>query len=306
MPTMAPSGIAVRPWLAALLLTLTAMMWAGNAIAGRLAVGEVSPMLLTSLRWVLAVAMLLPFTLGRVRADWPVLRRQWPFLLAMGAVGYTLFNVLLYSSAYTTSAVNITIIQASMPMLIFALNLAVFRVAIRPLQVVGYMMTLLGVALVAGQGDLAGLARLQVTEGDALMLVASVLYSGYTVALKRRIGLHPLSLLTAMCGGAAVTAVPFAAWEWASGAAVLPATPMAAGVVLYTAVAASVVSQWFYMTGVSAIGANRAGLFINLVPVFGAGLAVAILGEEVALHQALALLLVLGGILIAQAAGGRG
>lgn len=303
---MAHPAAAVRPWLAAILLTLTAMMWAGNAIAGRLAVGEVSPMVLTMLRWVMAVLMLLPFTLGRVRADWPELRRQWAFLIAMGAVGYTGFNVMLYSSAYTTSAVNITIIQASMPMMIFALNLAIFRVAIRPLQVAGYLMTLLGVALVAGQGDLAGLARLQVTEGDALMLVGSVLYSGYTVALKRRIGLHPLSFLTAMCGGAALVSLPFAGWEWASGAAVLPATPLAAGVVLYTAVAASVVSQWFYMTGVAAIGANRAGLFINLVPVFGAGLAVAILGEAVAVHQALALLLVLGGILIAQAAGGRG
>lgn len=292
--------------LAVLLLTLTAMMWAGNAIAGRLAVGEVSPMLLTLSRWFMAVVILLPFSLRHLRADRAELRRLWPFLLAMGAMGYTGFNILLYTAARTTSAVNITIIQAAMPMMIFAMNLAVYAVAIRPLQVAGYALTLLGVALVAGQGDLAGLAQLQVTEGDALMLVASVLYSGYTVALKRRMVLHPLSFLTAMCIGAMLVGLPAAGLEYALGATQLPGTPLAWGVVAYTALAASVLSQWFYMLGVGVMGANRAGLFINLVPVFGAGFAVAILGEAVALYQGLALLLVLGGILIAQAAGGRG
>lgn len=303
---MTESRPAVGTPLAVLLLTLTAMMWAGNAIAGRLAVGEVSPMLLTLMRWLMAVVILLPLSWRHLRGDRAELVRLWPYLLAMGAMGYTGFNILLYTSAKTTSAVNITIIQAAMPMLIFAMNLAVYAVAIRPLQVAGYALTLLGVALVAGQGDLAGLARLQVTQGDALMLVASVLYSGYTVALKRRMVLHPLSFLTAMCIGAMLVAAPAAGLEYALGAQQRPGTPLAWGVVAYTALAASVLSQFFYMTGVGALGANRAGLFINLVPVFGAGLAVLILGETVALYQGLALLLVLGGILTAQAAGGRG
>jgi drug/metabolite transporter (DMT)-like permease len=292
--------------LAVLLLTLTAMMWAGNAVAGRLAVGEVSPMLLTLMRWFMAVMILLPLAWRHLRADRAELVRLWPFLLAMGAMGYTGFNILLYTAARTTSAVNITIIQAAMPMLIFTMNLVVYAVAIRPLQVLGYALTVLGVALVAGQGDLAGLAQLQVTEGDALMLAASVLYAGYTVALKRRMVLHPLSFLTAMCIGAMLVGLPAAAFEYGIGATEWPGTPLAWGVVAYTGLAASVLSQWFYMTGVGVMGANRAGLFINLVPVFGAGLAVAILGEAVALYQGLALLLVLGGILIAQAAGGRG
>ena len=292
--------------LAVLMLTLTALMWAGNAIAGKLAVGEVSPMLLTLLRWVMAVVILLPLSVRHLRADLAELRRLWPYLLGMGAIGYTCFNILLYSAAATTSAVNITIIQASMPMLIFGINLAVFSVAIRPLQVAGYALTLLGVALVAGQGDLAGLARLQVREGDALMLVASVFYASYTVALKRRMALHPLSLLTALCLAAMLIAIPAALGEALAGRSQAPDTPKAWVVVAYTALAASVVSQWFYMTGVAAIGANRAGLFINLVPVFGAGLAVLILGEAVAFYQGAALLLVLGGILTAQAAGGRG
>ena len=296
----------VRPWVASILLTLTALMWAGNAIAGKLAVGEVSPMVLTALRWIAAVAMLLPLTLRHLRADRAEIARRWRFLLAMGAVGYTGFNILLYTSAYTTSAVNIVIIQASMPMLIFAINLAAFGVRIRALQVVGYVLTLLGVGLVAGQGDLAALAQLKVTEGDALMLVASVLYASYTVALKRPMALHPLSLLTVLCCGAMLAALPFAAWELGSGTASLPETPKAWAVVLYTVLAASVLSQLFYLRGVSALGPNRAGLFINLVPVFGAGLAVLILAEPVALHQGLALLLVIGGILTAQAAGGRG
>lgn len=292
--------------LASLLLCVTTLMWAGNAIAGKLAVGEISPLFLTMLRWIVALALLLPFSARHLLADRAAIARHWLFLLAMGAVGYAGFNMLLYSAARTTSAVNITIIQAAMPMMIFAINLAAFGVSIRALQVAGYAMTLLGVALVAGQGDLAGLARLEVTEGDALMLAASVMYAGYTVALKRRVPVHPLSFLSMMGLGSVLASAPFAAWEVASGAGTLPVTGLAWGLVLYTAVAASVVSQLLYMRGVAMLGPNRAGLFINLVPVFGAGLAVLVLGEQVALYQALSLLLVLGGILAAQAAGGRG
>lgn len=286
--------------LATTLLMLTTLMWAGNAVAARLALGEVSPMMLTHLRWLLAVAVLLPLNIQRLKADRVALRANWPFLLAMGALGYTGFNLLLYSAALTTSAINITIVQAAMPMMIFLINLAVFSVAIGWLQVVGYLVTLAGVVLVASDGDPARLLALDVSPGDMLMLLAGLLYAAYTVGLKRRLTMHPLSLLTAMSIGALITSVPFALAEHWAGMQIVPATGLALGVVVYTALCASVLSQWFYMQGVGVLGANRAGLFINLVPVFGAMLAVGILGERMAPHQAVALALVLGGILIAQ------
>lgn len=296
----------VSPPLALVLLTLTALMWAGNATAARLAVGEVSPMLLTAARWTGATLVLLPFTARLIWTDRGEILRVWPFLLGLGALGFAGFNLLLYVAAQTTTAVNITIIQAAMPMMIFAINLAVFAVPIRPLQVMGYVLTLGGVALVAGRGDLQSLARLEVATGDALMLLASLLYAIYTVALKRRLALHSLSLLTVLCASASLVSLPVAAVEAWRGGHVFTGTPVSLGVVAYTALLPSVLAQWFFMLGVGSVGANRAGLFINLVPVFGAVIAVAVLAEVLAPFQALALGMVLGGILIAQAGGGRG
>ena len=296
----------VRPPLAILMLTLTALMWAGNATAARLAVGEVSPMLLTAARWTGATLVLLPFTARLVWADRAEIARVWPFLLGLGATGFAGFNLLLYMAALTTTAVNITIIQAAMPMMIFAINLAAFAVPIRPLQVLGYVLTLGGVALVAGRGDLQSLARLEVAPGDALMLIASVLYAVYTVALKRPLALHSLSLLTVLCASASLVSLPVAAFEAWRGGHVFTGTPLSLGVVAYTALLPSVMAQWFFMLGVRAVGANRAGLFVNLVPVFGAVIAVAVLNEVLAPFQIVALGMVLGGILIAQASGGRG
>lgn len=305
-PVMPASAAPVRQPTALVLLTLTALMWAGNATAARLAVGEVSPMLLTAARWTGAVLVLLPFTARRLAEDRAEIRRLWPYLLLLGAVGFAGFNLLLYSAAQTTTAVNITIIQAAIPMLIFVINLAIFSVPIRPLVVLGYLLTLGGVALVAGRGDLASLARLEVSEGDALMLLACLCYAGYTIGLKRRMALHPLSLLTVLCAAAALTSVPMALFESWRGAMIFTASPVGLGVIAYTILMPSVISQWFYMLGVASVGANRAGMFVNLVPVFGAGIALLVLAEALAMHQAVALGMVFGGILIAQSAGGRG
>jgi drug/metabolite transporter (DMT)-like permease len=295
-----------RALFAGLLLTLTTLMWAGNAVAGKLAIGEISPMLLTQMRWVLAVAILVPVNWRRLQADAAGLRAHWPFLLAMGGLGYAAFNMLLYTAPATTTVINITIIQAGMPMMIFLINLAAFSVAIGRLQVLGYVVTMIGVALVASQGDPTRLAELEMRPGDALMLLASLLYAGYTVALKRPLGLQPLSLLTAMSVGAMITSIPFALFEYASGSLIAPRSGFALAIVAYTALCASVLSQFFFMTGVSILGANRAGLFINLVPIFGTLLAVLVIGEQMAVHQGVALALVLGGILIAQRSAARG
>jgi drug/metabolite transporter (DMT)-like permease len=165
---------------------------------------------------------------------------------------------------------------------------------------------MIGVALVARQGDPTRLAELEMRPGDALMLLASLLYAGYTVALKRPLGLQPLSLLTAMSVGAMITSIPFALFEYVSGSLIAPRSGFALAIVAYTALCASVLSQFFFMTGVSILGANRAGLFINLVPIFGTLLAVLVIGEQMAVHQGVALALVLGGILIAQRSAARG
>ncbi len=283
-------------------LLITAFLWGGNAVAGKFAVGHISPMLLTVLRWLFAFLIVAIISNRQLRQDWPVLRKYMPLLAALGAFGFTFFNMALYSALNYTSAINVTIEQAGIPMVIFIANLILFGTRVRLGQVLGFSLSLIGVALTAGHGDLASLSGLKVNLGDALMLIAILVYSGYTVALRFRPELNWQSLMAAMTFFAFLTAVPFAFWEWQVGAAMLPDTP-GWTVVIYTAVLPSIVAQVLFIKGVEYIGANRAGLFINAVPIFGTFLAVFLLGEAFQPYHAVALILVLGGIWIAELSG---
>lgn len=283
------------------MLTLTTLFWSGNAIAGKLAVGEISPLLLTWVRWTIAALVMGAIARHRIARDWPAIRVRLPYLALMGAVGFTVFNGLFYTGLITTTAINATIIQAAMPMFIFALNLAIFRTSVRALQLVGYALTLLGVAVAAGQGSLAALADLAVAPGDFLIIGASVLYAAYTVSLARKPLMHWQSFLAALLVAASTSAVPLVAVEAMTQHFVPPTTPTAWAIIAYTAIFPSILAQAFYIRGNEILGSNTAGLFLNLIPIMGAILSVLLLGERFQLFHATSLVLVLGGIAMAQA-----
>ncbi|HRP79025.1 MAG TPA: DMT family transporter [Aquamicrobium sp.] len=285
-----------------LLLILTTLFWAGNAVAGKLAVGHVSPMALTTLRWGLATVVMLAIGLPRLRRDWPVVRRHLPLLTLLGAAGFSVFNAMQYSALLFTSAINISIEQAAMPMLVFVANFLLHRIGVAPGQIIGFTLSLLGVVLTATHGDPTRLAALDLNRGDALMLLAIVIYAGYTVALRHKPAIHWQSLMIVLCGSAFVVSLPFLLWEGLSGSMILP-DARGWTIAVYTAIFPSVLSQVFFIRGVELIGANRAGLFINMVPIFGTLLSIIILGEAFHLYHAAAMALVLGGIWLAEHSG---
>ncbi len=282
-----------------LLLVLTTLIWAGHSIVGRLAVGEIGPMTLTCLRWALALAPILAAARPSLRRDWPVLRAHWLYLLAMGALGYTGFNALFYVAAHRTSALNLSIIQGGIPALVLIGARMFLGVRFTALQALGAVVTMTGVAAIAAQGQLSRLITLAFNSGDAMMLVAVVLYAGYTVALRERPKVSGLSLLAGMAFTAFVTSVPLMVWEIATGGFIWP-TAGGLLTLVYVALGPAFASQMFYMRGVELIGPGRAGVFVNLVPVFGAIMAVVLLGEPFATYHVVALVLVVGGIAIAQ------
>ncbi len=284
------------------LLLLTTLFWAGNVIAGKLAVGHVSPMALTTLRWGIATLIMLAIGLPRLRQDWPVVRRNLLLLTVLGAAGFSVFNALQYSALLFTTAINVSIEQAAMPMLVFLANFLVYRIGVAPGQVIGFTLSFLGVVLTATHGDPTRLAALDLNRGDALMLLAIVIYAGYTVALRAKPAIHWQSLMIALCGSAFVVSLPFLLWEGLSGDMILP-DARGWTIAAYTALFPSVLSQAFYIRGVELIGANRTGLFINMVPIFGTLLSILILGEAFQLYHAAAMAMVLGGIWLAEHSG---
>ncbi|WP_041544839.1 MULTISPECIES: DMT family transporter [Chelativorans] len=284
------------------LLLLTTLFWGGNAVAGKLAIGHISPLALTSLRWVVALAILLPFALKPLRRDWPEIKKHLPLLGILGVVGFTCFNAIMYSALLWTSAVNVSIEQAAIPLVIIVVNFLVFRAKTTWLQLAGFLLSILGVGLTASHGDLARLTALDINLGDLLMLIAVLAYGLYTVALRFKPKIHWLSMITVLVAAALVSSFPLLAWEYASDNLVLPDLTGWV-IVMYVSLMPSVLSQVFYIRGNELIGANRAGLFVNLVPIFGTLLSIVILGEEFHLYHATALALVICGIWLAEYSG---
>ena len=274
-----------RPWLGArlwgspyLLLTLVVLFWAGNAVVGRAARDLVPPFTLAFLRWSGALVLAAPFALRTLPADLPALRKHWPILLVLGLLGVAAFNALLYSGVHFTTATNAVLIQASIPPLIALVAFGLFRQPTNARQIGAMLLSMTGVVIVVCRGDPAVLLHMKVGLGDALILIASASWAFYSVLLRKRPAVHPLSFLACTFAIGVAAMAPLALMEAASGRHVVWGAP-AFSAVAYVAVFPSVVAYLLYNRGVDLVGAARAGQFINLMPLFGAMLAVALLGE---------------------------
>jgi drug/metabolite transporter (DMT)-like permease len=287
-----------------LLLTLTTLFWGGNSVAGKMASGEISPMLLTLARWAVAALIVFAFAMPDLRRDWPVIRRNLGRLFLFGAFGFTLFNVLLYTALTKTSAVSSSIVQAAIPASVYILNFLIFRVKASLWQIAGFAVTLAGVVTVAARGEFARLVSLDLNEGDGLVLAAVVIYALYTICLRYKPAISWKSLIAALSLSAAIASVPFAIWEWRSGGLIVPGSTGWL-IVLYTGIFPSILSQVFFIRGVELIGANRAGIFTNLIPIFGTGLAILILHEPLERFHVAGLVLAVAGIWLAERRAGH-
>jgi drug/metabolite transporter (DMT)-like permease len=281
------------------LLTLTAIFWAGNAVASRLAVGHISPFMLVFLRWVLVLAVLWPLYGGQVRAHWAEVRPVVVKITLMAFLGFTGFNALFYTAGHTTSAINIGILQGSIPVIVLLGAFLVYGTRATLVQIAGVVITAIGVVVVATHGRPLSILDIGFNSGDLAMLAACALYAIYTVALRDRPKMPGTAFFTLLALIAAITSLPLLAIEAATAGLSMP-TWQGWLVTFYVAIFPSYLAQIFYVRGVDLIGPGRAGVFVNLVPVFSAILAVALINEPFALFHAVALALVIGGIWLAQ------
>jgi drug/metabolite transporter (DMT)-like permease len=281
------------------LLTLTAIFWAGNAVVARLAVGHVTPFMLVFLRWVIVLGVLWPLYGGQVRAHWPQIRPRLGRMVVMALLGFTGFNALFYTAGYTTSAINIGILQGSIPVVVLAGAFLMHGTRATLLQIVGVLITTVGVVVVATHGMPLSVLDIGLNRGDLAMLAACVLYAFYTVGLRDRPDMPGAAFFTLLALIAAITSLPLLAIEAMVSGLSLP-TWQGWLLTLFVAIFPSCLAQLFYLRGVDLIGPGRAGVFVNLVPVFAAILAVALINEPFAPFHAVALVLVIGGIWLAQ------
>ncbi len=277
------------------LLFLATLGWGSNTIASRLAVGEVSPMLLIFFRWGFVVVILLSLYWRQMIDEWPIIRPRLKWLLIMGGCGLSLFNAFFYIAAHSTTAVNLGIIQSTMPGMILLGSFMFFGDRINRLQFSGLLLTLLGVGVIVTQGSLEQLMQLTFNHGDLLMIFACSFYAMYTVGLKSRPKISGMVMLAYFSVAAFLMTIPLMIFESFIYGTVMPGVKGFA-IVFYIAIVPSFLSQIFFMRGVDLIGPGSAGLYANLVPIFSAIMAVLLLSEEFALFHLASMLLVFGGI----------
>ncbi len=278
-----------------ILLIITTSCWAMNVILGKLAVGEITPMQLVSARWLGVTLLLLVFARQHIVKDWPLIRRHLWFVVLMGSSGFTAFNALYYVAAHSTSAINIGILQGSIPVFVLLGGMLIFGTRASLLQFIGVAFTLLGVIIVASGGSLDQLRAFNFNIGDVFMLLACLLYAAYSLGLSRRPKASALGLFTAMAFVAFIVSLPLLAVDtWQQGF-IMP-SPKGWFIVALVTLLPSFLAQVLFIRSVELIGPARAGVFINLIPVFASVMAVYYLQEPLQWFQGVSLGMVLGGI----------
>ncbi|MBC2743927.1 MAG: DMT family transporter [Desulfosarcina sp.] len=264
--------------LAFFMVAVAPMCWAGNIVLAKGVATMIPPVALAFWRWAVAFLILLPLTWPYVKRDWKTALAGWKILGLLSLFGITSFNTLLYVAVHTTTAINVALIQTSMPSVIIVISLILYGERVSWAQAAGVMLCVVGAGVVVVKGSWQALIDMALVQGDLLMIVAVVLYALYSALLPKRPNMHPMSFLTYTFGIGSVGLLPLYLWE-ISAVGTFTLTPGVAGSIGYVALFPSIVAYFCWNRGVAVIGANRTGLFINLIPVFAAILAIVFLGE---------------------------
>ncbi len=290
----------------ALLLTLPPLLWAGNAVVGKLAVGAAPPVALNLVRWMLALLILWPLGRSALR-DWPTLRSRWRYLSLLGLLGMGSYNALQYLALHTSSPLNATLITASSPVWMLGIGALFYGVKPRGRELLGALLSLLGVALVIARGSPQRLLDLHFVPGDLLMVLAILSWGFYSWLLARppenmqgeqRPAWDWAGFLAAQISFGLLWCSLSAGVELAVSDAQWQIGPKVALILLYVAIGPSLIAYRCWGLGVATVGPAVASFFVNLTPVFAAILSAAMLGEAPQWFHAAAFSLIVLGIIV--------
>ena len=293
-----------------LLLTLPPLMWSGNAMVGRLMVGQIPPFTLNFVRWVIVAVILLPLA-WRALQPWSRVAERWPYLLAIGVLGVGAYNSLQYLALVSSTPVNVTLVASSLSAWMMLIGVVVYREHPTRRQIAGAAMGLIGVVFVVSRGSWEVLTAVRFVPGDLYMLLATIGWAVYSWLLARPPA-HMLGaqrpdwdwaglLMVQVLFGLPASALFFGAEQW-SGAAPIQWHIGTVSAVMFAAVGASLVAYRSWGLGVAEGGPALAAFFYNLTPLFAALMSLWILGEVPQVHHLVAFVLIVGGIAVSTSA----
>jgi drug/metabolite transporter (DMT)-like permease len=296
---------ALTPRTAALLL-VPPLLWAGNAIVGRLVHELIPPLTLNFLRWVLAFALLLPIAHHVLRRHSP-LWSHWKRYALLGLLGVGCYNSLQYLALQTSTPINVTLVASSTPVFMLGMGALFFKQVVRKRQILGAVLSIMGVLLVLCRGDWYALSNVRWVLGDVCVLIATVCWAWYSWLLSHTQepaqvrGNWAFFLMAQMAFGL-VWSGAFTAAEWSGYTGLVDAHiswgwPLVAALI-YVAVGPALLAYRCWGLGVQRVGPNIAGFFANLTPVFAATLSALALGELPQTYHIAAFVLIVGGIVV--------
>jgi drug/metabolite transporter (DMT)-like permease len=289
------SWLANQPYL---LLCVTALCWAGNAIVGRLAAGHIPPVTLSFLRWSLAFLIILPFAWKHLVRDWGAIRSHLGTMIVLSITGIGGFNTLQYWALEHTQALNTLLLQSAGPLFVAVWSLILLGVRLTLAQAGGIVLSLTGVLVILLHGDLSTLKSIEFNKGDIIFTVALAIFGLYSVLSLKRPQISGLSFVGFTFGCGAACLIPLLIWELCTRPVMqLDSTNLLT--LFYVAVFPSTLAYLCFNRGVQLIGANRAAPFFHVVPVFGAAMAIVFLGERPQLFHIIGFALVLTGVFVA-------
>lgn len=280
-----------------LLLIFTTLFWAGNTLVGRAVQGQIPPIGLAFWRWLGGFLLILLPAWPHLQRDWSEVVRSWKIILLLSALGITVFNTLLYTGLQFTTAINALLMQSTMPLMIVVMSYLFFQETLSVPQILGVLISFIGALTIIARGSWQVLTTFSLNQGDLIIFLAMVSYAGYSTLLRLRPALHPLSFLAVTFGCGTLILLPFYLWEHLTGK-VMNWTPVTFISLAYVALFPSIIAYLCYNRGIELVGANRASLFLHLIPVFGSIMAVLFLKETPQWFQAVGFLLILLGIFL--------
>ena len=287
--------LANQPYV---LLSCTALFWAGNAIVGRHAAGHIPPVTLSFLRWGLAFLIILPMAWKHLKRDWAAIRAKLGRMIFLSVTGIAAFNTMQYWALEHTQALNTLLLQSAAPLFVAIWSLILLGIRLTAAQALGIAISITGVLVILLHGDLSALAAIEYNEGDIIFTLALAIFGLYSVMSLKRPNIHGLSFGAFTFGCGAACLIPLWTFELFSRPPMQLDTANLLSL-FYVAVFPSTLAYLCFNRGVQLIGANRAAPFFHLVPAFGAVMAIVFLGERPQLFHVIGFSLVLTGVFVA-------
>ena len=280
-----------------LFLTLASLFWGFNAIAGRLAVDEIPPMLIVTGRWLGVMIILSIICRNQLSLGFQIFKSNYKWMILMGLSGFTIFNSIYYISAHYTVAINLGIVQSTTPAFIMIISMFWLKTRINLKQVTGLLITFIGVSIVISNGNLASLLRLKLNNGDLLLIVACIFYAIYAVGLRKRPEINDVLLMTFFSYVAFIGSLPGLIIEITQYSFFFP-TFKGLMILSVIIIFPSLLAQILFMKGVKIVGPALSGLYTNLVPIFTSVLAIIVLDEVFHIYHLISLIIIFLGIYI--------